>query len=461
MQQLGAATCGVGRKPALRAAFILAVVLCATLFVGPAQGHHGTAFSCGDGCAKVGVLFDPRFSPAPPTAGRASQPGEEWDGTAAIPDPLGAAGAADTREFQVSPTYDTAAVTATVTWDQGLAVVYDLDLFIDKRTDSGAWVTLASSTNSQSLGEGEPTESAQVASPEPGTYRTRVVNWASTQVAYHGVLAFAAGKPGGGGKPTRAGRVTEDRPDLTQDPAVHVMYVLPADGADGQLDTNGVLEDSAGAMNLWLGQQTNGRSLRLDTYLDRRTSRLDISFVRLAQTAAQVSESGDAITAVTNELEHLGWTADPSRKRYLVYYEGAAESPGICGTAYYPLAGGFAQWSVVWLGSSSGCQARDFGNPTIGGGMNEAIAWHELFHNEAIVPAAAPHHCWAFTFHLCTAAAGAALDTLDPEAADLMFPFVTFPLRDKVVDRDRDDYYDHPFPWRDMADSPFLEGTAG
>src|SRR5918999_1120859 len=461
MQQLGAATHGVGRKPALWAAFILAVLVCATLFVGPAQGHHGTAFSCGDGCAKVGVLFDPRFSPTPPTAGRTSQPGEEWDGTAPIADPLGAAGASDTREFQVSPTYDTAAVTATVTWDQGLGVTYDLDLYIDKRTDSGAWVQLASSTNSQQLGEGEPKESAQVASPEAGTYRTRVVNWASTQVAYHGVLAFTAGKPGGGGKPTRAGRATADRPDLTQDPAVHVLYVLPADGADGQLDTNGVLEDSAAAMNLWLGQQTNGRSLRLDTYLDRTTPRLDISFVRLAQTAAQVSESGDAITAVSTELEHLGWTADPSRKRYLVYYEGAAEDPGICGTAYYPLAGGFSQWSIVWLGSASGCQARDFGNPTIGGGINEAIAWQELFHNEAIVPAAAPHHCWAFTFHLCTAAAGAALDTVDPEAVDLMFPFVTFPLRDKVVDRDRDDYYDHPFPWRDMADSPFLVGAVG
>jgi hypothetical protein len=407
------------------------------------------------------VLFDPRFSPAPPTAGRTSQPGEEWDGTAPIADPLAAAGAADTREFQVSPTYNTAAVTVTVTWDQGLAVLYDLDLYIDKRTDSGAWVQLASSTNSQSLGEGEPVESAQVASPEPGTYRTRVVNWASTQVAYHGALAFTAGKPGGGGKPTRAGRATADRTDLTQDPALHVLYVLPSDGADGQLDTNGVLEDSVAAMNLWLGQQTNGRQLRLDTYLDRTTPRLDISFVRLAQTAAQVSDSGDAITAVTNELEHLGWTADASRKRYLVYYEGAAESAGICGTAYYPLAGGFAQWSIVWLGSASGCQARDFGNPTVGGGMNEAIAWHELFHNEGIVPAAAPHHCWAFTFHLCTAAAGAALDTVDPEAIDLMFPFVTFPLRDKVVDRGRDDYYDHPFPWRDMADSPFLEGTAG
>jgi len=153
-----------------------------------------------------------------------------------------------------------------------------------------------------------------------------------------------------------------------------------------------------------------------------------------------------------------GWTASGAVKRYLVYYEGPAESANICGTAYLNITGGFAQWSVVWLGSAPGCRARDFGTPETGGGMSEAIALHENFHNEGMVPLEALHQCWALQFHLCTAAAGAAVDAVDPENIDLLFPFVTFPLRDKVVDRGRDDYYDHPFLHRDMADSPFWDG---
>jgi hypothetical protein len=90
--------------------------------------------------------------------------------------------------------------------------------------------------------------------------------------------------------------------------------------------------------------------------------------------------------------------------------------------------------------------------------MSEAIALHENFHNEGMVPLTAPHRCLAFYFHLCSAAAGAVVDALDPENIDLLFPFVTFPLRDKVVDRGHDDYYDYPFPYRDMADSPFWAG---
>jgi hypothetical protein len=38
-----------------------------------------------------------------------------------------------------------------------------------------------------------------------------------------------------------------------------------------------------------------------------------------------------------------------------------------------------------------------------------------------------------------------------------MFPFVTYPLKDKVLDRGHDDYYNHPFPTKDLADSPFWE----
>jgi hypothetical protein len=443
------------RRPARAARFVVALglVVAAVAFIGPAQGHHGGSITCSD-CQKISLLGDEKFSP---TAAKApdTQPGEEWDGTAPIPDPLGVSGAADIREFQVLP--GQASLTVEITWAAGPGVTYDLDLFVE-RNDGGTWTEVGSGTNSQQLNEGDPVELAVVQAPAAGTYRTRVVNWASTESAYHGSLWFTAAVKPRGNKKIPGGRSLIDRPDVVEGSKLHVIYFLPSDAQDNQLDTNGVLEDSVGSMQTFL-QADIGRGLRFDTYFDRGTSKLDISFVRGDRTASEYSQTDHpdgAFGAVTEELEHRGWTAGAAVKRYLVYYEGPAESSGICGTAYVNIAGGFAQWSVVWLGASAACGARDFGTPEIGGGMSESIALHENFHNEGMVPLEAIHQCWAFQFHLCSGAgAGAAVDTLDPENIDLMFPFVTFPLRDKVVDRGRDDYYDHPFLHRDMAESPF------
>jgi hypothetical protein len=438
-------------RPKLRLAAAVAGAAVAAVIAGagPAAANHGSLW-CLQDCAKVPVLYDKQF--ARPGTGNppSAQPSEEWDGTTSAPDPLLITRLADMREFTVLPGSD--ALTVEITWDPGASPLYDLDLYVDRQTTAGTWQQVGDGTNGQLAGDGEPSELALVQKPEPGTYRTRVVNWASTELAYHGLLWFT---PTQKSKKATSGRSTVDRPDTVGGSKIHVIYFVPSDGQDNQLDVNGVLENSVASMNVFLQRDIN-RTLRLDTYLDGKTPRLDVSFVRGELTAQDYSGSGDAIAAVTEELEHRGWNASGAVKRYFVYYEGPAEDSNICGTAYLNTTGvGFAQWSVVWLGSAPGCGARDFGTPETGGGMSEAIALHENFHNEGMVPVGAPHQCWAFSFHLCTAAAGAALDTLDPESIDLLFPFVTFPLRDKIVDPGHDDYYDHPFPYRDMADSPF------
>jgi hypothetical protein len=413
---------------------------------------------------KINMLYDKRFAravgarPADGGAGRA-QPGEEWDGTAPVPD--GAlTGSADIREFQVLSDFNTIKVTATISWSAGLAVSYDLDLYID-RLDAvtGDWEQVGSGTDGQLAGDGLPTEDASVDNPPAGRYRTRVVNFASTETAYHGTLGFTSGKSGG--KPSR-GRATADRlPDEALGSQAHAIYFVPFDVLDQTLDTNGVIENSILSTKGWLESQTGGKHIRLDTYTDRGTTRLDVSFVLGNLTAADYAGTGDAFTAVTDELEARGWNADPSQKRYYVYYEGPAEDTNICGTAFVNTLGtGFAQWSVVWLGADPGCGARDFGTPETGPAMSESILLHESTHNEGLVRPESLHHCWAFQFHLCSAGAGAALelvDHLDPEYIDLMFPFVTVPLREKVLDRDNDDYYAHPFPTRDLDESPYWE----
>ena len=440
----------------------LSVALVAVIWLGPAQGHHGSGSLLCDACQKVTLRFDPAFAraapgpQAPAGGGGRAQPGEEWDGTALPPDPLGLLDLDDTHEFQALSTYDNTSLTATVIWNAGPGLAYDLDLYVERRDPAGNWVEVGRSTNGQALGDGEAQEVAQVTPISPGAYRARVVNWASTEVAYHGEIGFTSSK---GTKKPSTGRALEDRPDLTELPRLHAIYMIPSDGQDNTLDTNGVIEESVATMNVWLEQQT-GKHLRLDTYLDRKTPRLDVSFVKGNLTAAEYSNSDHpdgAFGEVTQELEDRGWLASPAIKRYLVFYDGVGDSPNTCGTAYVSTLNDFAQWSVLWLGSSAGCGARDFGTPETGGGMSEAISLHELFHNEGLVPLGALHQCWAFQFHLCSAAAGAVLDTLDPEAVDLLFPFVTYPLRDKVVDRGRDDYYGHPFPHRDMDTTPFLE----
>ena len=413
----------------------------------------------------VKTLYKPQASggSVATRSGAGAQPSEAWQGTAAVPDPLGLNLAQSTHEFDVLSTYNNGRMSIAVSWDPGAATAYDLDLFVERRDALGNWQYAASSTNGQLLGDGDAVEIAEIALPTPGHYRARVNNYASTQVAYAGEIVFAPATRSRGAKPSRE-RVTADRPDTSSLSKLHVMYFVPSDGIDQQLDLNGVLEDAVASMNTWTAANADGHKFRLDTFNYKNTPVLDITFVRgLRTTADYATDANGAFTAITDELEQRGWTADPGQKRYLVYYAGPAEDDGICGTAYYSLntvSTVYAQWSVVFLDAASGCGCRDFGTPATGPGMSEAVALQEMVHNEGIVNSLAPHQCWAFRGHICTAAAGAATTVVgdyDPESVDVMFPFVTFPLRDKRIDPGHDDYYNHPFPYYNLATTPFFE----
>lgn len=398
--------------------------------------------------------------------GKRAQPAEQWNGTAAVVDPLNLFVAPDLHEFEVSADYDNDRMSVAIQWDAGPALTYDLDLYVD-RFDNGRWVRVGSSTNGQLLGDGDAVEVAQVNAPvlAPGRYRARVANWASTQVEYSGEIVFESVRSKQADKPSGA-RATADRPDQNGLSKLHVIYFVPLDGSDEALDIDGTLETAVATMNEWFVRETPGRRLRLDTYRSAGREALDITFVRGLKTqdeyaAGSATEEPSVFTAVTDELEARAWNDDPGLKRYLVYYGGPAESANICGTAYYNTLGtDFAQWSLVFLDAASGCGARDFGTPETGAGSSEAIAVQEMLHNEALARPQSPHHCWAFQGHLCTAAAGAALENLDPESFDVLFPFVTYPLRDKLLDIDHDDFYQHALPWNDFDTSPFLETAA-
>jgi hypothetical protein len=396
-------------------------------------------------------------------SGRGAQPSQTWQGSATVPDPGGLNLLQSTYEFDVLSNYNNGSMSVAIRWDAGTAVAYDLDLFVERRDALGNWQYAASSTGGQLLGDGDAVEVASLRAPAPGHYRARVNNYASATLEYTGEVAFAPATKGRLPKGSRE-RVTTDRPDTTSLAKLHLMYVIPADGVDEQLDLNGVIEDSVASMNAWNAANADGHRWRIDTFNYKNTPLPDITFVRGFKTAAEYAASADgAFTALTDELESRGWIDDPGQKRYLVYYAGPAEDSGICGTAYYSLntlSQVYAQWSVIFLDAAAGCGSRDFGTPAAGPGMSEAVALQEMIHNEGIVHSFSPHQCWAFRGHICTALAGAAtsvVDDLDPESVDVMFPFVTFPLRDKVVDPGHDDYYRHPLPYYDLEATPFFQ----
>ncbi|HVF18767.1 MAG TPA: hypothetical protein VNA14_00805 [Mycobacteriales bacterium] len=273
-----------------------------------------------------------------------------------------------------------------------------------------------------------------------------------------GVLAPAEGSTAPGSNARRYAydipRSLVDRPDGDVDGRlVHVIYYLPADKPDEGLDTSGVIDVSIAAQQKWIAAQTGGRTWRFDTFgFDTRQGRrtaYDVTFFRSTKTTAEVSR----VEGIDAELIAAGLVQDG--KRYLIY--AATDTGNICGEAYYPISTNSdhdGQFAAVYLDSVSGCAARDFATSVDSAGMVETIAQQEIMHNDGVVPITAGHQCLPGFFHVCTA--GLAEIGVDPQRFDILFPYVGVPLREKVLDIGRDDYFEAPTALRDLANSPFL-----
>lgn len=265
-------------------------------------------------------------------------------------------------------------------------------------------------------------------------------------------------------------RATEDRPDERTGRQVHVVYLVPNGVQDQSLDELGVLHDSVLAQNHWFREET-GLQWKLDTFTfewdDPETfeedpitiEAVDVSFVR-----ANIATNSQ-LAPVRSALIAAGFM-DPN-KRYLVYAE--TSTGGVCGSAYYPSDAptdpdDVEQYSAVYLNSSSGCRARDFASDPTSPSWSETIAQQEILHNDGLVPLVAPHTCWVgfgpAYGHVCTnglPATGVVGVDVDPERFDVLFPYVGVPLNEKQVDIGDDDYFQHPFPYRALEDSPLVE----
>src|SRR5262245_1184233 len=181
------------------------------------------------------------------------------------------------------------------------------------------------------------------------------------------------------------GRATADRPDDVPGDQVHVMYVLPSDGVDRNLDSDGTIGGSVQLAQNWFVAQTNGtRRIRFDTY----RGVWDITFVRLDRSDSEYLSLGVTIRGgLEMDLAARGFN-NPA-KIYAVFYGGGAAQGG----AQIPCAQGGrpGKMSAVYVGCLLG--RSDVQALIAVHGLPKMLGLgfvHEVLHNLGAVPDCAP-----------------------------------------------------------------------
>lgn len=281
----------------------------------------------------------------------------------------------------------------------------------------------------------------------PGVYTVTGANVADRSIGYTAPVASATVSANATASATAAyalrvlARSTTNRADESSSPRFKLLYLIPSDGADRGLDTNGTVHRSISSGQRWLASQTAGRSIRYDV----ATGGLDITFVRLPRTdAAYYSYNGFIRDSIEKDLRAAGWTQ--ANVMLLGYYDGRHIDR--CGSAAWPpnLPGTFAGIYLRGLpNATNACANNPFAaSPTAAPGYLEYLAQHEILHLLGVVSTAAPNH--ALSGHVGN----------DP--TDLMYagPLV---WRPSTVDVTKTNYYSAsalPGAVSNFANSPYV-----
>ncbi len=237
------------------------------------------------------------------------------------------------------------------------------------------------------------------------------------------------------------GRSDVNRPDNGVVNKFRVMYVLPSDGTDRNLDTDGTIIRTVSSFQRWFASQTGGRRLRLDLSDDA----LDITFARIGRTDAVMTSYGTFLRdTLEKELVALGHSTPNTL--LLVYYDGgnnsacgsAAQPPGLVGVVGGIYLKGLATTAFPCAGNPTA--ATPWASPAYA----EFTAAHEILHLLGIVSAAAPNH-----------SAG----HVNNDPTDLMYAGAE-PWRPATLDVTKTNYYNATTPLGagvvNFSDSPFL-----
>jgi Divergent InlB B-repeat domain len=264
------------------------------------------------------------------------------------------------------------------------------------------------------------------------------------EVPHYGLVSRAAVDWCGTGQATAVDRKPDV--DLSSPRQVHVTYAIPADAADQFASFGPKLATDAAAMDTWWRGQDPTRTIRFDLFAfpgcATKFGKLDVGFIRLPRVGAlYVGDSG--VDRLLDDLAQLGGATS---QKNLVYYDGPPVYDSfVCGTTFVPNSatsqGGYAGIAFVWLRSLCG---GDVG----AGGLNAAVAVHELIHGlGALVGANSPNECAPpDDGHVCDNT----LDVLYPSAN------ASTRIATQILDFNRDDYYGHSHTWFDVQDSGWL-----
>lgn len=274
--------------------------------------------------------------------------------------------------------------------------------------------------------------------------RLLVVVAAVAAVALTG--AFAASDDSSGAGVARDRAVT-DMPDDISGAQVHFLYVVPADGADGQLDTNGAMEQSVARIEQWFVTQARNQGLRIDTY----NGVPDITFVRLPHSNAQATSINPwPLWVIGEDLVAAGFN-NPV-KVYAAFYDG--RSTWACGGAKSPA---LPKLGAMYLRAQPTNDPRPcsdapgFGTGTDRPGYFEIGLLHEILHVIGFTPRCAPH-----------ASADGYGDHVNDGPTDLMYgpdakSTSGWNWANAVLDFNHDDYYRANVPGcPDLSNSPYL-----
>jgi hypothetical protein len=181
-------------------------------------------------------------------------------------------------------------------------------------------------------------------------------------------------------------RSTVDRPDDRPGAQIHVLYVLPSDGPDAALDTDGTVSASVQNFQTWLKGQTSGNGMRLDT----AGGELDVSFVRLTETDAQLAGQGLFMRDAIERGTRAAGFNDPD-KTYAAYYGGS--NTAACGGGAWPpaLPGKLA---ALYLRATygAGLPCYDPSRSRTALQLMDLAMLHETLHALGFVPTCALNH---------------------------------------------------------------------
>ena len=224
-------------------------------------------------------------------------------------------------------------------------------------------------------------------------------------------------------------RSSLDRPDDSDLLQVHVMYVSSSDGRDRELDTNGKLATSIGAIDSWFTAKSGGLTFRWDTY----NGELDITYLRLSADSLEIHRAGggvnDFILNVVPDFSLL-----EQRKLYAVFYDGGTRD--FCGVGGNLIA-------TVFLSTGDCGSVQRLTHSSKVPGRVELVLIHELIHALGYPADCGPN---VEEFHVVDS------------SLDLMDPFID--TDNPFLDLGEDDYFNHNNEdCPDLADSEYLINT--